>query len=307
MRFPALIVLCTLLTASACKEFTGSDEPRVASVAMSQDSLVVAVGASAQVSASPQDGAGQAVAGVAVAWTSSDTLVATVSQSGLVAGRAQGQATITAKAGSRRGTTRVRVAYQPTLRIVSGTGGTDTVQHRREPLVVEVRDSVGAPARGVAVWFAAMMLSPAPGCAALQPTGCHSSPGVVLGSNEWVSAVVETDMQGRAAVPVRMGTVAGPTEVEISVYKFGLSQIAPFTAAPGAPARIVRAPADTALYVGASFVPRTTTLDRWGNVPSVAVAVTFSPADAGVAVAGDAVSAVAIGRSKVVVRAGAAA
>jgi hypothetical protein len=64
----------------------------------------LAVGRSAQLVASARDESGAEIAGVALTWTSSAPGVAEVSSAGLVTGRAEGTATITAQAAVIRGT-----------------------------------------------------------------------------------------------------------------------------------------------------------------------------------------------------------
>src|SRR5437867_1689731 len=59
-----------------------------------------------------------------VAWTSSDTTVATIDANGLATARGAGSTTITATSGSRSGSTVLTVATRPTLSVVrEGTGG----------------------------------------------------------------------------------------------------------------------------------------------------------------------------------------
>lgn len=67
-------------------------------------------GAIAQLSASARDANGATIAGRAIAWSSSNAAIATVSQSGGVVGIAAGTATITAESEGRTGTALVMVA-----------------------------------------------------------------------------------------------------------------------------------------------------------------------------------------------------
>lgn len=75
--------------------------------------LITSLGGTMQLSAVPRDSSGRAVAGVAVAWVSSDTGVATVSATGLVTAVANGKADITASGGNATGRVTVTVAQAP--------------------------------------------------------------------------------------------------------------------------------------------------------------------------------------------------
>ena len=82
----------------------------VASVEVSPSSETIGLGSTLQLTAEGFDENGDAVAGVAFSWESSDVAVATVdNRSGLVTGVAVGAATITASAGSGQGTAEITV------------------------------------------------------------------------------------------------------------------------------------------------------------------------------------------------------
>jgi hypothetical protein len=81
----------------------------VASVMVTPAAADVEVGATLQLAADPRDAAGGSLAGCSVSWSSGDEAVATVSASGLVAGEAEGAATITATVGSASGSAAITV------------------------------------------------------------------------------------------------------------------------------------------------------------------------------------------------------
>src|SRR5207249_11443866 len=85
----------------------------VASVAVSPTAPSLAVGATAQLSATPQDSSGYPLSGRTVSWASSAPAVATVSGSGLVTGMAAGTATITATSEGKNGTAAPTVTAPP--------------------------------------------------------------------------------------------------------------------------------------------------------------------------------------------------
>ncbi len=76
---------------------------------MSPESVTVQVGATTQLSATARDAAGNVLTGRAIAWATSDSSVATVSASGLVAGVAAGSAVVSATAEGKAGSVAVTV------------------------------------------------------------------------------------------------------------------------------------------------------------------------------------------------------
>ncbi len=85
----------------------------VASVSVMPGSAALVVGGGALLSASARDAAGNALTGRAVAWSTSNAAVATVSASGMVTGVAVGSATITATVEGKTGTAAVTVSADP--------------------------------------------------------------------------------------------------------------------------------------------------------------------------------------------------
>ena len=85
----------------------------VASVDVSPASATIATGASIQLTAEPQDGGGNPLAGRAVTWSSSNTGVAMVASDGLVTGVGQGTATITATSEGITGDAAIEVYAPP--------------------------------------------------------------------------------------------------------------------------------------------------------------------------------------------------
>ena len=109
---------------SAPSSITVSTMP-VASVAVTPAGSQIVVGQTTQLNAEPRDASGQALAGRAVSWSSSDPNVASVSSTGLVTAVAPGQATITATS--------------------EGSGG--HLGHEREPEASELGDHLAGPGK----------------------------------------------------------------------------------------------------------------------------------------------------------------
>lgn len=81
----------------------------VASVTVSPSTLTLNAGQGQQLTATPRDGAGSALSGRVVTWTSSESAIASVSNTGLVTAIAGGAATITATVEGVSGTSAVTV------------------------------------------------------------------------------------------------------------------------------------------------------------------------------------------------------
>ena len=85
----------------------------VASVQVSPTSANMFVGQTLSLTATPKDAAGNTLTGRPVTWASSSPSVATVSNTGQVAGVTQGSATITATSESKSATAAINVAIVP--------------------------------------------------------------------------------------------------------------------------------------------------------------------------------------------------
>lgn len=111
-RLPYLMLLL-----AGCAESPAAPETdastRVARVAVAPANLSLDVGATARLTATPLDAAGATLPGVPVAWSSTDTTVATVSPAGLVSARAAGATTIRATSEGRSGGVTVTVLAPP--------------------------------------------------------------------------------------------------------------------------------------------------------------------------------------------------
>ena len=95
----------------------------VASVSITPPSGVVTAGSLLQLRGVPRDAAGAALAGRAVTWSSSDTLRARVSGTGIVSGVRPGAVTITAASGGASGTASVRVVSAVSAELASVPAG----------------------------------------------------------------------------------------------------------------------------------------------------------------------------------------
>lgn len=194
--------------------------------------------------------------------------------------------------GCDRGPTQPKDA--PAIRIVAGQPVSDTIDAFVANLVVEVRDREGDPERDVPVRFEG----------SLEPHGHQSTVSVgSTGTSHYSAAAIErTDARGRAAVRVRLGRVAGPGHVTVTVPSLGLQETARYEIEPGAAAGVMALPGDTAVYVGGSYQLRSVVRDRRGN-PRTGL-VGHSAGTLFASLTGSTLSGKAVGRGFVLAQAG---
>lgn len=124
----------------------------VATVTVSPLTSSVAIGATAQLSATLTDASGNTLSGRVISWSSSQTTVATVSPTGVVTGVSGGTATITAMSEGRVGTATVNVVASGT-RTVTVTPSTATISVLGSvTLTATVRDPSGAIISAPVTW-----------------------------------------------------------------------------------------------------------------------------------------------------------
>jgi hypothetical protein len=179
-------------------------------------------------------------------------------------------------------------------RIVAGKTGTDTIQTQfAQALVVELRDDQGRPVADHVVRFSTL---PVESAGMFNAYTAYVTP---VDRNDLRTFVADTtDAQGRARVLITLGTRAGPALVIVTDPDHGVADTATFTVQPGRAVAMQAAPADTAIYVGATFAVRSTVVDRFGNPRTDAVTHTLSGSAA--TLSGSTVSGVAIGVASVV-------
>ncbi len=102
-----------LLLASAALGYACSDAagPRLTSIAVSPPTAALALGDTAHLTAVGLSAAGDTIRGLTVTWTSGDTLVATVSDSGVVVGRGPGSTAIVATSAGIQGVAGIAVSF----------------------------------------------------------------------------------------------------------------------------------------------------------------------------------------------------
>jgi hypothetical protein len=238
-------------------------EASVASVVVSPDNLVLSVGQSSKLSASPRDNTGVELADRSVSWASSDASVARVdAATGAVTGVAPGSVTINATSEGVTGGTTVRVTAGPASRIQLNDGNGQTAAAgaavQTAPSVI-VTDAGGFVVSGVQVTFA-----------------------VVAGGGSVSGAVVSTDTNGIARVGAwTLGNAAGLNTLSATAPGLDGSPViftatVPKTIGPPASISIFQGDGQTAAPGAAvPIAPAVKVLDAVNN-PVPGVSVTFS-------------------------------
>ena len=195
------------------------------------------------------------------------------------------------------------------IEVRSGGGGIDTVlATATEPLNLRILDANRHAAVGVQVQVRA--LPPAtdslaafrsmyvcrigtPQCAVVTPNGYF----VIWGVRD------TTDAAGEVHLQVQHGVIAAPGGLEITVEDDPVPDTLAFATLPGNVARIALAARDTAVYPGRSFALGAHAADRFLNQrPDPVGSASLDPSVA--SVAGDIVTAIAIGRGRILLSAG---
>lgn len=229
---------------SATITATSATKSGTASIQVTQTASTVTVtpsaktltgaGQTVQMAAAVKDARGNAMPAAPVTWNSSNDLVASVSNTGLVTSRANGSATITASSGAAAGNSVVQVAQQSIE--VAPPALTLAFFGQSGQLTATVSDASGNPVPGAPVSWQ----SSAPGVATVSAAGLATAVG-----------------NGSATVTATSGTVFATASVQVSQTPFSI------TVAPAG--RTTLAPSQTL-----QITP--TVRDQGGNVmPSVPV------------------------------------
>jgi uncharacterized protein YjdB len=135
----------------ACGSGSTSPSAPITRIVVSPDTTSIPAGNTVMLTAQAQSASGHAVSGVTMFWSTNDTLIATVSQSGLVTALANGVARIAASADNLSGyavvivqpLTVASVTVSPTLDTIYATA-----PHNAVTLTATTRDAAGAVLTG---------------------------------------------------------------------------------------------------------------------------------------------------------------
>lgn len=209
----------------------------VASVVMAPTSASVAVGQSITLAASPRSSTGVPLTGRTIVWSSTENVIATVSQSGLVQGQAPGTAVIRAESEGHVGTATVTVTPQPVATVTLSSASMSVPAGETRSITAVSRDASGGVLSGrTATW-----------------TSSNSSVATVASSGS-SSANVTAVSAGTATITA---TVEGRTAT---------AQVAVTSTAPVAVATVTVSPGSATVNVGATTALSATLRDASGNV-----------------------------------------
>lgn len=166
------------------------------------------------------------------------------------------------------------------IRAVLGAGITDTVDAQPlQALVVEVRGSGGVLASGVLVRFQSVPSADSTRRLEIPVFLCAlSAPDCGSFGGQFITDT--TDTQGRAKITVRLGTIAGPAFVRVTVPELGLADSVTYTVKPGAVAGVLADSRDTTLDIGGTATVRGHVVDRHLNTRPEHPTITAGPGSA---------------------------
>ncbi|HVH10525.1 MAG TPA: Ig-like domain-containing protein [Gemmatimonadales bacterium] len=208
-RAAAALVVVLL---AACEVPLGGGKP-VASVVVTPPSASILIGATLQLTATPEDSSGNALTGRVLTWATSDAAVATVSGTGLVMAKVAGAATITASTEGKTGTAAITVVTVPVASVIVSPATANLFVGSTLQLAATTKDSVGNVLTGRVVTWTSL----SPSLATVGGTGLVT--GVAAGS-----ATITATAEGKTAtavitvatVPVASVTVS-PTTASVAV------------------------------------------------------------------------------------------
>src|SRR5947208_5526910 len=188
----------------------------VASVRVSPASASLPVGQTLQLTATPQDSAGNALTARPVTWTSSNPSVATVSTSGRVTGGTAGSATITATSEGKTGSATVTVTLAPVASVAVSPATTTVPAKGTVQLSVTLKDANGSTLTGRTVAWT----SSAPTIATVSSSGLVTD--VADAGTVTITATSE-GKSGTSAVTVQApsptGAVPDPTLLPVAALQ----------------------------------------------------------------------------------------
>ncbi|HMH26010.1 MAG TPA: Ig-like domain-containing protein [Gemmatimonadaceae bacterium] len=242
----------------------------VASVSVSPPTASLQIGGSTQLSAVTRDGNGNVLTGRVIAWSSTNTGIATVSTSGLVTAVAAGSVSVTASSEGQLGSSAITVsapAPVPVASVSVSPASSSLLVGATAQLSATTRDASNNVLTGRVV------------------TWSSSNPAISTVSG---SGLVTAIAAGSATITALSETKTGTAAITVSVP------------APVPVASVSVSPASSSLLVGATVQLSATTRDANNNVLTGRV-VTWSTAGAGIALvsANGLVSAVAVGTTQV--------
>jgi uncharacterized protein YjdB len=209
----SITVMCEGQSAASSITVTA---PAVASVTVTPSPATVSAGATVQLSAVAKDASGAVIPGMTVAWSTSNSAVASVDNNGLVTGVASGSAQITATIGGVLGVADISVpAASSTATVQVAPTTASLVVGQQVALTATPRDASGAPVPNPSITWT------------MSVTGKATLSGTT-GSSINATAVDS----GVVTVTATSGGAQGTSVLTISLVPVGSIQSVPFSALP---------------------------------------------------------------------------
>jgi uncharacterized protein YjdB len=183
----------------------------VATVGVTIAPSSITVGSRATAAATVRDGAGNALSGRTVTWSSGNAAVASVDGSGAVTGVAPGTAEITATSEGRTGTASITVTPVPVSSVTVTPATASLVIGGTQQLTASARDATGAVLTGRAVTWT----SGTPAVASIAATGLVTA--VAAGT-----AIITASIEGVAATATITVTQTPVASVTVTPVSFSL-------------------------------------------------------------------------------------
>jgi uncharacterized protein YjdB len=201
----------------------GNTDPDVASLTLTPSTLALSPGANGQVNATLRDANGNVLTGKVIAWSTGNSAVATVSQSGLVSALANGSASITASSGGLSASAAVTVATSggggsgPAVATVSVTPSTSTIgTGATVQLTATTRDAGGNTLTGRSIVWSSSNTGVATVSGSGLVTSVAAGSAVVTATSEGVSGSATVTVTAAPPTPVASVTITPPS-VSITV------------------------------------------------------------------------------------------
>jgi uncharacterized protein YjdB len=187
----------------------------VASLQLAPTSANVFVGQTIQLTATPRDSANSPLTGRLVTWGTSNSGVATVSNSGLVAGVTQGSATITATSEGRNATAAITVMIMPVASVQVSPATASVTVGQTVQLSATPKDSAGGPLTGRPVTWTSSNTSIAPVNGNGLVTGGAAGSATITATSEGKSGTSVVTVQAPPPPPPS-GSRADPTLLPVA-------------------------------------------------------------------------------------------
>ncbi len=181
----------------------------VAAIAVTPETMSLVTGGTRQLSATLTDSSGNVLNGQSVAWSSTNTTVATVSSDGLVKALHAGNATIIAAAGGATGTSELAVIAGAVSSITVNPGSTSFVAGASQQLTATLTDNTGSVVTGQTVTWSSSDASVVSVSANGLATGGHTGSATVIATAGGQSG---SAMFAVAAGAVRLVTISPPAD-----------------------------------------------------------------------------------------------